>query len=91
MCWSKECENGQILINEAKINENDFIVINIYNCNTASEQLNSFSILQKILDDIKISNRQIAFGDDFSLIFDCKFERNGKNLALKKKSLAKLI
>ena len=44
-----------------------------------------------MLDNIKISNRQIAFGDDFSLIFDCKLETNGKNLALKKKSLAKLI
>ena len=44
-----------------------------------------------MLDNIKISNRQIAFGDDFSLIFDCKLETNGKNLSLKKKSLAKLI
>ena len=42
-----------------------------------------------MLDDIEISNKQIVFGGDFNLIFDCKLETNGGNPVLKKKSLAK--
>ena len=85
----KSDENGHILIGEAKINEDNFIVINIYNSNTESEQLKT--ILQNMLDDIEISNKQIVLGVDFNLIFDCKLQTNGRNPILKKKSLAKLI
>ena len=84
-------ENGRILIIEAKINDDNFIVINIYNSNTESEQLKTFSILQNMLDGINISNKQIVFWGDFNLIFDCKLETNDGNPVLKKKSLAKLI
>ena len=82
----KSDENGRILIIEAKINEDNFIVINIYNPNTESEQLKTFSILQNMLDDIETSNKQIVFGADFNLIFDCKLETNGGNPVLKRKS-----
>ena len=51
----KSDENGSILITEAIINEDDFIVIHIYSSNTESEQ---FSTMQNMLDDIKISNKQ---------------------------------
>ena len=44
-----------------------------------------------MLDDIEISNKQIVFGGDFNLIFNCKLERNGIISALKSTSLAKLI
>ena len=87
----KNDENGRILIIEAKINEDNFIVINIYNSNTEPEQLKTFSILQNMLNDIEISNKQIVLRDDFNLIFDCKLETNGGNPVLKKKSIAKLI
>ena len=39
-----------------------------------------------MLDNIVISKRQIVFGSDLNLIFDCKLET-----ILKKKTLAKLI
>ena len=87
----KSDENERILITKAKINEDNFIIINIYNSNTESEQLKTFSILQNMLDDIEISNKQIVFGGDFNLIFDCKLETNGGSPVLKKKSIAKLI
>ena len=58
----KSDENGRILIFEAKINEDNFIVINIYNTNTESEQLKTFSIMHNMLDDIEISNKQIILG-----------------------------
>ena len=72
-------ENGRILIIEAKINKDNFIVINIFNSSTDSEQLKTISILQNILGDIDISSKQIIFGGDFNLIFDCKLETNGGN------------
>ena len=87
----KSDENGSILIIYAKINDNNFIVINIHNSNTESEQIKTFPILQNMLDAIETSNKQIVFGGDFNLIFDCKLETNGGNPALKNKSLAKLI
>ena len=85
----KSDENGQILITEPKINEDNFIVINIYNSNTEPEQLKTFSVLQNMLDDIEISNKQIVFEDDFNLMFDCKLDTNGGNPVLKRNSIAK--
>ena len=38
-----------------------------------------------------ITKKNIVFGGDFNLIFDCKFDASGGNPILKKKSLAKLI
>ena len=87
----KSHENGRILIIEAKINDDDFIVIHIYNSNIESEQLKTFSILENMLENIDVSNKQIVLGDYFNLIFDCKLEKNDGNPVLKKKSLAKLI
>ena len=68
---------------EAQINVDNFIVINIYNFNTESEELKTFSILQNMLDDIEISNKQIVLGGDFNLIFDHKLETNSCNPVLK--------
>ena len=87
----KRDENGEILIIEAKINENIFIVIHIYKYNTESEQLKTFSIRQNILDNKEVSNKQIVFGGDFNLIFDSKLETNGGYPVPKKKPLLKLI
>ena len=68
------------------------MLINFYNSNSESEQLSTFSSLQKLLvkfDDY--SKKNIVFGGDFNLIFDQKFDASGGNPILKKKSLAKLI
>ena len=58
----KSDENERIIITEAKMNDNYFIVISIYNSNKDSEQSKTFSILQNMLNDIKISNKQIVLG-----------------------------
>ena len=38
-----------------------------------------------------IIKKNIVFGGDFNLIFDCEFDASGGNPILKKKFLAKLI
>ena len=58
----KSDENERVIITEAKMNDNYFIVISIYNSNKDSEQSKTFSILQNMPNDIKISNKQIVLG-----------------------------
>ena len=91
LIYQKSDENERILIIKAEINEDNFMVNNIFNSNNESEELKTFSTLQNMLGDKDISNKQIVFGGDFNLIFDCKLVTNGGNPVLKKKSLAKLI
>ena len=84
------CEkNGRILILDAELNDTNFLLINFYNSNSESEQLSTFSSLQKLLvkfDDY--SKKSIVFGGDFNLIFDQKFDAPGGKPNLEKKSLA---
>ena len=63
-----------------------------YNSNSESEQLSTFSALQKLLEkDVDYSQKNTVFGGGFNLIFDCKFDASGGNPISKKKDLTKLI
>ena len=78
-------KNGQILILDAKLNSTNFLLINFYNSNIESEQLSTFSTLQKLLEEFDDYNKKnIGFGGDFNLIFDCKFDASGENPISKK-------
>ena len=69
-----------------------FVLINIYNANTESEQLETLSDLVSIIDKVKdIQSKNIVLGGDFNVIFDISLESLGGNPCLKKKSIAKLI
>ena len=58
-----------MLILDAKLNGTNFLLINSYNFNTESEQLSTFSDLQKLLEKFDDYNKKhIAFGGDFNLI-----------------------
>ena len=48
----KQDESGRILILDMKVSDNDFLLINLYNANKESEQLNTLSTLCNLLDDI---------------------------------------
>ena len=62
-----------------------FLLIKFYNSNMESE-LSIFSTLQKLLEKFDDYNKKnIVFGGDFNLIFDCKFDASGGNPILKKK------
>ena len=71
-------KNGQILILNAELNDTNVFLINFYNFNTESEQLSTFSTLQKLLETFDNYNKEnIVFGGDFNLIFDCKLDVSG--------------
>ena len=54
-------KNGPILILDAELNGTNFLLINLYNSNTESEQLSTFSALQKLLEKFDDYNKKILF------------------------------
>ena len=85
-------KSGRILLVEATVDDTVFVLINTYNFNTESEQLQTLSDIVSILDKVKdIQSKNIVLGGHFSVIFDISLESLGENPCLKKKSNAKLI
>ena len=77
-------KNGRILILDAELNGTNFSLINFYNSNTEPEQLSTFFALQKVLEKFDNYNKKnIVFGGDSNLIFDCKFDVSEGNPILK--------
>ena len=63
----------------------NFLLINFYNSNTEFEQLSTFPTPQKLLEKVDDYNKKnVGFGGDFNLIFDCKFDASGGNPILKR-------
>ena len=67
------------------MNDANFLLINFYNSNTESEKLSSFSTLQKLLEKSDdYTKKNVVFGGDFNLTFNCKFDASGGDPILKK-------
>ena len=67
-------------------------MINLYNGNTESEQLNILESLSDILKDFQdLSEKNIIFAGDVHLFFDQNLESAGGNPILKKLAVSKLI
>ena len=54
-------KNGQIPILHAELNNTNVLVINFYNSNTESEELSTFSTLQKLLEKVDDYIKKILF------------------------------
>ena len=88
----KQDESGRILILDLKVSDNNFLLINLYNANKESEQLNTLSTLCNLLDDITdLHCKNIILGRDFNIFFNVTYEARGGNPKLKNKSVAKLF
>ena len=88
----KSDENRRILIIDAKVNDEKFFLVNIYNSNIKSEQMKILDTLKNLLEDIdNISDTKIIVGGDLNLVSDCNLEACGGNPVLKKKFLTKFI
>ena len=62
---------GHILVIEVKIDDSVFVLINIYNANTGSEQLHTLNDLVNILETIEdIQNKSVVLGGDFNVILN---------------------
>ena len=88
----KNDKNGCILILDVKVDESNFVLVNIYNPNTETEQVATLHDLDKMLETIKdLYDKHIALAGDFIFCFDISLESYEGELALKKKSIAKSI
>ena len=72
-------KNGRLLLVEAIIDDVKFLLINIYNCNTESQQLLTLTELHKILQNVDdIGDKNIIIGGDFNFHFNSKLEAKGE-------------
>ena len=85
-------DNGRLLILEASIKDEKFLLINLYNANAEVDQLTVLDLLISKLDGLDYDvNSKPIFGGDFNLIFDTRLDASGGNPSLKKRSLTKLM
>ena len=83
---------GHILVIEVKIDDSIFVLINIYNANTESEQLHTLNDLTNILETFKdIQNKSVVLGGDFNVILNPSLDSEGGKPVIKKRTIAKLI
>ena len=69
-----------------------FVLINIYNCNTESQQLLTLTELHKIRQNIDdIENMNIIIRGDYNFQFNSKLEAKRRKPTLKKKYIGKMI
>ena len=84
--------DGRILILDADIDDENFILINLYNPNTEAEQLKTLSKLTEMLTKLHlIQNNNIICAGDFNLFFNVKLESYGGNPVFKKRSVGKIV
>ena len=83
---------GRLLILESVINDEHFLLINLYNANTELDQLSVLEMLTSKLDTLNYNNNcKIIFGGDLNFIFDTSLDASGGNPSLKKRSLASIM
>ena len=88
----KNDNRGRILIVDADIDEEIFVLINLYNANTETKQIKTIYELDQLLSAFCLgSNKKIILLGDFNLFFDPSMEASGGKPALKKKSISKLM
>ena len=78
-------DHGRILIVDANIDDQNFVLINFYNANTESEQINTICELNQLLDDCYLDSiKKVVLAGDFNLFFDASLEALGGNPTLTK-------
>ena len=72
--------------------ETNFVLVNIYNPNTETEQVTTLLDLGRMLETIKdFSDKHIVLAGDFNFFFDTSLDSYGGKPTLEKKSIAKFI
>ena len=84
--------NGRVIIIEMTKDDDNYLLINLYNANTEADQLNSLHTLNDMVSGYDTDKEfKPIFMGDMNLIFDLQLDALGGNPKLKKKSLASLI
>ena len=81
--------NGRIIIIDLILDDDKYLLINLYNANTEAEQLNTINCLNNLLSNHNLDgDYKPIFSGDFNFIFDTNLDALGGNPTLKTKSLA---
>ena len=76
----KTDKNGCLLLLDAKIDNQTFVLLNIYNANLEKELLITITELKNMLNNISnISTKQIILAGDVNFYFDLLLEAKGRN------------
>ena len=83
----KNDNQGRILIVDAHIDEETFVLINVYNANTETEQIKTIYELDQLVSDFCLNSNKEMYSlltGDFNLFFDPSLEASGGKRALQK-------
>ena len=84
--------NGRVLITEAEIETETFILLNLYNSKLETEQLQTLSNVDLLLSNFSLDDaKTIVFAGDFNIFFNQEIETTSGNPVLKKKSTSKVL
>ena len=65
--------DGQILILDVTINDVNFVLINLYNANTETEQLSALNNLSSLLENFDVTfEKNLILAEDFNLFLNAK-------------------
>ena len=89
---NQKTDDGRTLILDVTINDANFVLINLYNANTETEQVSVLNNLSSLLEKFDVTlEKNLIFAGDFNLFLNSKFDAKEGKPAIKKKSLTKRI
>ena len=85
----KTDNDGRILILDVTINDVNFVLINLYNANTETEQVSVLNNLSSLLEKFDVTlEKKVILAGDFNLFLNSKLDVKWENLLSKKKILS---
>ena len=85
----KTDNDGRILILDVTINDINFVLINLFNANTETEQVSALNNLSSLLEKFDVrSEKNWILAGDFNLLLKSKLDAKGGKSTIKKKILA---
>ena len=67
-----------------RVSDNDFSLMNLYNVNKESEQLNTLSVSNFLNDITDLHCKNIILGGDFNIFFNLTYKARGGNPKIQK-------
>ena len=81
----KTDNGGQILILDVTINDVSFVLINLCNANTETEQVSVLNNISSLLENFDVTlEKNLILAGDFSLFLNSKLDSKGGKPAIKK-------
>ena len=85
----KTDNNGRILILDVTINDVNFVLINLYNANTETEQVSVLNNLSSFLEKFDVTlKKKVILAGKFNFIFKLKIRRQRRKTWYQKKILS---